>query len=64
MFGTESLFYLLGLKLNYPSRIHLLRGNHESEIITTNFNFKTECVVKYGLDFYKRVSKYIYLIYI
>ena len=42
-FCIEVLTLLLILKVNYPSSIYLLRGNHEGRVMTTAYNFKTEC---------------------
>eukprot|EP00915_Cephaloidophora_sp_WS-2016_P000693 GHVH01000901.1.p1 GENE.GHVH01000901.1~~GHVH01000901.1.p1 ORF type:complete len:840 (+),score=104.86 GHVH01000901.1:72-2591(+) len=44
--GTNSLeviSLLFALKVRYPSRIHLLRGNHEDSIINSIYGFKDEC---------------------
>lgn len=39
---------LLALKLRHPESIHLLRGNHESAILTTIFGFRYECLKRCG----------------
>ena len=47
-YSIETLSLLLCLKIRYPKRIHLIRGNQESEQLTQCYGFYDECIRKYG----------------
>ena len=40
--GIEVCILLFALKLNFPSNVVLLRGNHESRNMTETFTFRDE----------------------
>lgn len=45
---VETITYLTLLKIRYPQRIYLLRGNHETRSITQVYGFFAECQRKFG----------------
>ena len=47
-YSVETFCYLAALKLRYPDRVHLLRGNHECRQVNTEYGFYGECVSQFG----------------
>lgn len=51
-FSVEVMSFLLACKVAHPTRIFMLRGNHECRQMTAFFNFREECEYKYDLSIY------------
>jgi diadenosine tetraphosphatase ApaH/serine/threonine PP2A family protein phosphatase len=48
--SLETICLLMALKIKYPDRFHLIRGNHEDKLINSNFGFLEECQMRLGDD--------------
>jgi protein phosphatase len=46
--SLEIIVLLLALKVENPSQVHLIRGNHEASDINAQFGFRLECVERLG----------------
>jgi len=47
-YSVETISLLVALKVRYPTRITILRGNHECMGSTVVYGFYDECIRKYG----------------
>ena len=48
--SLETICLLMSLKIKYPDKIHLLRGNHEDNLINACFGFLDECEFRLSED--------------
>ncbi len=48
--SLETICLLMALKVKFPDKIHLLRGNHEDKWINNAFGFAEECGNRLGED--------------
>lgn len=55
-FSVETVLTIIAIKVRFPDRITLIRGNHESRQITQVYGFYDECLRKYGSP---RVWQYV-----
>lgn len=53
--SVELVLLLFVYKRLYRDRVHLLRGNHETRMLSSVYGFKEECVRKYDLAVYWRI---------
>ena len=44
--SVEVFLFLCCLKIAYPKKVHMLRGNHESRGLTENYSFRNEVLDK------------------
>lgn len=54
-FSIEVVVLLYAMKIYYPTRVFLLRGNHECKQLTSYFNFRDECLYKYDQEVYEAI---------
>lgn len=50
VYSLETICLLMALKIKYPDKIHLLRGNHEDHLINSTFGFFEECECRLSDD--------------
>lgn len=50
--SIENIMLLLTLKIMYPGNVFLLRGNHETEEISSLYGLRDECIKRYGFCVY------------
>jgi len=50
VFSLETICLLLALKVRYPEKVHLVRGNHEDKRVNKGYGFFVECSNRLGED--------------
>lgn len=53
VYGIETICLLFCLKIKYPDKIYLLRGNHETASISKMYGFYNECKKRYSVKLWK-----------
>jgi serine/threonine-protein phosphatase 2B catalytic subunit len=53
VFGIECMLLLISIKINFPKKVMLLRGNHESRNMTENFTFRAEVITRFDSQVYE-----------
>ena len=48
--SLEVLCLLVALKIQYPTHVYLVRGNHEDSAMNKNYGFGTECMSRFGTE--------------
>ncbi|EAY01992.1 Ser/Thr protein phosphatase, putative [Trichomonas vaginalis G3] len=55
--SVENIIFLLTLKYVYPKKFWLIRGNHETEEISTVYGFRDEVVRRYNFALYAKLLR-------
>lgn len=55
--SVETISFLLALKVKFPDRVWILRGNHESPSVNQFYGFFEECNKRYSTDIWNQFNK-------
>ncbi|TKR69804.1 hypothetical protein L596_021909 [Steinernema carpocapsae] len=58
--GIETAAFLLCLQIKFPTKVFLLRGNHEDRGTTMSYGFFDECVNRFSTDSSSGVGERVY----
>ena len=53
-YSTDVIALLFSLKILYPDKVFLVRGNHEDRLMNQNYGFLQDCQTRFGVDTEKR----------
>ncbi|MEM1575634.1 MAG: metallophosphoesterase [Nitrososphaerota archaeon] len=56
-YQIENINYLLEKKINFPNKLFLLRGNHETPSMNLYYGFYSNVISKYSIDIYNSYIK-------
>lgn len=59
---VDTLMHVLALKLQYPERITILRGNHESQDVSKRYGFHSEVLRNYSMELYQEFLNFFKVI--
>lgn len=49
-YSVDVICLLFSLKILYPTKVFLIRGNHEDRLMNVNYGFQADCLRKFGND--------------
>jgi len=49
-YSCDVIALLFSLKILYPTKVFLVRGNHEDRLMNLNYGFHADCIRKFGQD--------------
>lgn len=56
-FSVENVNFLISMKMQFPDKIVLIRGNHETEEVSVRYGFYERIIREYGIDVFEQYTK-------